>query len=634
MAESNIQLLTKQLLAQWSAAGVKDLPGGISLQDRASALAETMAQSGINSLADLKLGSKQITVDEGTDYSRVADVGYLSNKGQQLGFLGNVNENLKGKAEYLQPDNQVSWSAEGKGNVKYKAVQTADGGVAIIPEWNSSSDMKQIRDAAKLIGAVYGASALAGGGLFAGTAGEVLAGGEGLFAGEGLLAGGGATSVGGASLATLAGGSGLTAAEYAALYGTEGLTSAQIASLSGSLTAGGAALPATVSNGLLSTALPAANTVGGALTKGALSTLGGAAASTLLGNNNLSNIIQGSLTTAGSILQQQESKDAAIKAQAKIDAETAAAKLSSQFRPVGMTSRFGTSNFTYDPVTGQMVSAGYELSGEAKAQQDRFMALSNKGLTQAEQGQEQFAPLQTGAQTMFSLGNKYLAQSPEEVAQRYITNQMKLLTPGRELDLATLQNRLQQQGRSGISVAQGGNLGATTPELQALFNARAMQDATLAANAEEAGKRDITFGSGLLTQGAQTMGQYYGGQQAAYTPYTTAMGQVQNLEALGQQPFTLSSQLGQQSAQAGANVGRMGLTGAQLSTNLATSANATANPYAQALLAAGSPNSMAGQVINTAANSLFSGGGALDRYLYPSGNQFQVGQYANPGFWT
>jgi hypothetical protein len=53
--------------------------------------------------------------------------------------------------------------------------------------------------------------------------------------------------------------------------------------------------------------------------------------------------------------------------------------------------------------------------------------------------------------------------------------------------------------------------------------------------------------------------------------------------------------LGQQAAQAGANVGRLGLTGAQLSTNLATSADATRNLTAQALIAAGNPNAMLGK---------------------------------------
>jgi hypothetical protein len=359
---------------------------------------------------------------------------------------------------------------------------------------------------------------------------------------------------------------------------------------------------ASTAGGLLSSAIPGAGTIGGALASGALSSLGGALGGAVTGG--LNNLISGGLGTAGNLLQMQQSKEAAQRAQAMIDAETAAAKQAAQFRPVGMTTRFGTSEFKVDPTTGQLVSAGYTLTPEAKAQQDRLVALQNQGLTQAEQAQAQFAPLQTGAQSLFNLGNQYLAQSPQDVAQNYLNQQLALLQPGRELELANLQNRLQQQGRSGLSVAQGGSYGATTPELQALYNARAMQEAQLAAQAQQAGQQQVQFGAGLLGQGAQTMGQYYGGQQAAYAPYTTASGQVQGLEALGQQPLTMGIGLGQQAAQAGANVGRLGLTGAQLSTNLATSADATRNLAAQGLIAAGNPNAMFGNAIG----GLLSGG--------------------------
>ena len=316
------------------------------------------------------------------------------------------------------------------------------------------------------------------------------------------------------------------------------------------------------------------------------------------------NLIAGGLGTAGNLLQMQTSREAAQRAQAMIEAETKAAKDAAQFRPIGMTTRFGTSQFGFDPATGRLSSAGYNLTPDVKAQQDRFMALSNQGLTQAEGAQAQFAPLQTGAQRLFGLGNQYLAQSPQDVAQNYLNQQMALLQPGRELELANLQNKLQQQGRGGLSVAQGGTMGATTPELQALYNARAQQEAQLAANAQQAGQRDVMFGAGLLGQGSQAMGQYYGGQQAAYAPYTAALGQAQTLEQLGQQPYNMGVNLGQLGAQAGANVGTLGLRGAGLSTALATSADATRNLGAQSLIAAGNPNAQFGQALG----GLFGGG--------------------------
>jgi hypothetical protein len=294
-------------------------------------------------------------------------------------------------------------------------------------------------------------------------------------------------------------------------------------------------------------------------------------------------LLQSTAQTGAGLLQQQTSKEAAVKAQAMIDAETAAAKQSAAFRPIGMTTRFGTSQFQTDPVTGQLTSAGYTLSPEAKNAQDRFLTLAGQGLTQAEGAQAQFAPLQTGATSLFTLGNKYLAQSPQDVAQNYLAQQMALLQPGRELEFANLQTKLRNQGRLGLSVAQGGDLGATTPELQALFNARARQEAELAANAQQLGQRDVLFGSSLLGQGAQTMGNYYGGQQQAYAPFTSAFGQMQALESAAQQPFTMGAQLGQTASTAGARAGQLGLEGARLSAGLATSADATRNPYSYAL---------------------------------------------------
>ena len=423
-------------------------------------------------------------------------------------------------------------------------------------------------------------------------------------AGAGALSGGAATTLGGGASTTL-GGAGSSLSGLTGGSSLSGLTAGS--SLSG-LTAGSSLSGLTAGAG----ALTGANTLlGGAGLGTTLSGLGAGGsllgtAATGLGANNLANLLSGGLGTAGSLLQMQQSKEAALAAQQRIDAETAAAKTSAAFRPIGMTTRFGTSQFAIDPVTGQLTSAGYTLSPEAKNAQDRFITLAGQGLTQAEGAQEAFEPLQTGAERLFELGQGYLAKTPEQVASDYLKSQMALLQPGREIELANLQNRLQQQGRGGLSVAQGGTMGATTPELQALYNARAQQEAQLAANAQQYGQQQVAFGAGLLGTGAQTLGQYYGGQQAAYSPYTTALGQVQGLETLAQQPFQMGAQLGKEASTAGARVGDLGLGGARLSTALATSANATANPYAQALMAAGNPNAMFGQSLGNVFGGLFS----------------------------
>ena len=427
-----------------------------------------------------------------------------------------------------------------------------------------------------------------------GTTAAGMGGGTGITAGAGGLG----LSTAGAGLGAAGTGAGITAGTglgTGVLSGSALGTGLLGTAATGALTGTGILAGSTLGTELLGTGLGSGVTAGGvtgltgagALGTGALTTgVGtglGTAATGALTAQQIAGLISGGLTTGAGLLQQQTSREAAQRAQAMIDAETAAAKQAAAFRPVGMTTRFGTSQFQVDPVTGQLTSAGYTLSPEAKAQQDRLAALANQGLTQAEQAQQQFAPLQTGAQSLFSLGNQYLAQSPEAVAQNYLNQQMALLQPGRELELANLQNKLQQQGRAGLSVAQGGAYGATTPELQALYNARAMQEAQLAAQAQQAGQQQVSFGAGLLGQGTTALGNYYAGQQAAYTPYTTALGQVQGLETAAQQPLTMGAQLGQYAAQAGANVGRLGLSGAGASTALATGSAATTNPYSSLL---------------------------------------------------
>jgi hypothetical protein len=466
---------------------------------------------------------------------------------------------------------------------------------------------------------LFGGAALAGfGGTGALTAAELAQ----LDLATGGLGGttGGASLVGGATIPTitsLTGGSGvltgaaggITAesvaaklAADAAASGSTGLLTntagSTLANTAGSTVANtaGSTVANTAGSTLANTAgSTVANTAGTTLANTAATTAATAAATGLtttqvadlvktgLTTAQIANLFSTGATTASGLLQQQTSREAAQKAQQMIDAETTAAKAAAQFRPIGMTTRFGSSQFVVDPLTGRLTSAGYTLSPEAKAAQDRFVKLAETGIQQAEGAQQAFKPLQTGAESLFKLGAGYLAEKPEDVAKNYLASQMALLKPGRELELANLQNRLQQQGRGGLSVAQGGTLGATTPELQALFNARAQQEAQLAANAQQYGQQNVLFGAGLLGQGSQAMGQYYGGQQAAYAPYTTALGQVQNLETAAQQPFQLGVGLGKETSTAGYNVGRLGLTGAGQSVALATGADATRNPYATAI---------------------------------------------------
>jgi len=278
-------------------------------------------------------------------------------------------------------------------------------------------------------------------------------------------------------------------------------------------------------------------------------------------------IIGGGLSYLGAQSQADAMESAAnTSAAAQRDAARQAAE-AAKFRPVGITSRYGTSNFQFDP-SGYLSGAGYTVSPELRAYQDRLMGLTGGALTQAEQAQQQYAPLQTAASGLFGLGQQYLQQTPQQVAAQYIQQQQDLLAPSRERQMAQLQNQLFQQGRSGLSVgATGmrpsgmGGLGATTPEMEAYYNALAQQDLQLAAQAQQAGQQNVAFGTGLFGTGSQLLGQYQAGQVGALNPFTTYLGAGQTIESLGQQPLDIGAQLGGRAATAGANVGQSLLQG-------------------------------------------------------------------------
>ena len=269
----------------------------------------------------------------------------------------------------------------------------------------------------------------------------------------------------------------------------------------------------------------------------------------------------------GGSMQANATRDASREsARAQLESARLAAE-AAKFRPVGVTTRYGTSNFQFDP-SGYLSGAGYSVSPELQSYQDRLQALTGGALSQAEMAQQQYAPLQQSAQGLFGLGQQYLQQSPQQVAAQYIQQQQDLLAPSRERQMAQLQNQLFQQGRGGLSVGAtglrpsgAGGLGATTPEMEAYYNALAQQDLALASQAQQAGQQNVAFGAGLLGSGAGLMGQYQAGQVGALSPFTSYLGAGSTIESLGQQPLEMGSALGGRAATAGANVGQSLLTG-------------------------------------------------------------------------
>jgi hypothetical protein len=304
-------------------------------------------------------------------------------------------------------------------------------------------------------------------------------------------------------------------------------------------------------------------------------------------------LIGGGASLIGGLLGGSSQKKAAqISANATKDAARIAAE-EQRFRPVGVTTRFGRSQFQFGP-EGRLSGAGYTLDPSLVNYQNRLQALAEQRLGEAEMAGEAYAPLRGAGASLMRLGGQYLAETPEQVAQKYMQRQLDLLSPSRARQYAQLQNQLFQTGRGGLAVGatiplpgEGTpGLRAANPEMEAYYNAIAQQDAQLAANAAQEGQRQLAFGTGLFGQGAGLYGGYESGVTGALNPFTTALGGVSTLENLGMQPLDIGAQLGGRAATAGAQVGQTLFQGGM---NAARTEQAAAfDPWAAALSGLGS----------------------------------------------
>lgn len=245
------------------------------------------------------------------------------------------------------------------------------------------------------------------------------------------------------------------------------------------------------------------------------------------------------------------------QANAVQDAAAQAAQ-ASQFRPVGITTRFGKSGFQYDPATGQLTGAGYQVAPDVAAMREGLLGLAGGQLSQAQQAQG-FMPDITKASTgLFNLGQQYVAETPQAAAQNWMAQQQQLLAPGREQQLAQATNKEFQRGTMGLATGatqagyQAGAPGlmASNPRLAALYNAQAAQDAQLAAQAQQAGQQQVQFGQGLLGNALNLQGAGYGLQRQALAPYTDYFTAARAAETAGMQPIDISLALGTPAAAA------------------------------------------------------------------------------------
>ena len=313
-------------------------------------------------------------------------------------------------------------------------------------------------------------------------------------------------------------------------------------------------------------------------------------------------IIGAGMGLLGSSMQADAAQGAA---QSNVEAARIAAE-AQKFRPVGVTTRFGTSQFTTD-ANGNVTNAGYNVAPDIAAMRDRlFSQAGGQGFQTADQAQ-------MAQQGLFNLGNQYLAQSPEAAAQQWMQGQQALLAPSREQAWANLNQGNYNQGTTGLKVAQGGALQSANPYASALANTQAMQDLQLASQAQQQGRAQTQFGAGLFGTGLDIA-------TAGYNPLKTQFGLGQTMEQAGQGALDLGLNIGGRTTQGATNAANT-IYQAQQGAN---AANAYSPVGASLMGAAGN------QQLLKAFTNMANPFGGTPQGAYGQQEQYLAGALANP----
>jgi hypothetical protein len=259
-------------------------------------------------------------------------------------------------------------------------------------------------------------------------------------------------------------------------------------------------------------------------------------------------------STVGGLISGGKGADAARGQAEALRAAGLRASEMARFRPIGLRTGFGSSNFLANEL-GQVEDAVYELTPELQAIRNRLMT-SAGGYDPTQLGQAA-QPLMGGASSLFNLGQQYLAESPQAAAQRFVQQQQELLAPSRAAQLSDVRSNLFARGRGGLGVQTGTGGAPASPELQAYYNALGRQDLQLAARGQQAGMEQTKFGAGLFGTGSELLGQVPRLTSAGYGPLETQLGLARTVEGLGQQPFVMSQELARLQSAAGAQAGNL-----------------------------------------------------------------------------
>jgi hypothetical protein len=285
-----------------------------------------------------------------------------------------------------------------------------------------------------------------------------------------------------------------------------------------------------------------------------------------------------------------------------------------QFRPVGLRTGFGSSNFRVNEL-GQVEEAGYELTPELQALRNRLTTgATGYDPTRVQQLTE---PIYGGAESLFNLGGDYLGANPQEVAAKYISDRQGLLQPSRAAEFGRIEARNYATGRGGLGVNTGTGGAPSNPALQAYYNSIFQQDRALAAEADTEAMNRIRFGSSLYSAGGNLAAGIPSLFSGSFLPIETQLKLAQSVENLGQQPFSMSQELARLQAGAGASAGNLYLQ-PQAAAASAYSRYQGYSPFGSALTNAGA--AMGGGGFSGLSADMGIGGSGLNPYnRYGSG---------------
>ena len=313
---------------------------------------------------------------------------------------------------------------------------------------------------------------------------------------------------------------------------------------------------------------------------------------------------------------------AALKAAGEQAAKTG------QFKPVTVTTSFGTPQYTYDEA-GRLTGASYTPASWLQSLQQGQQGLAGQYLSAAQQAalnqQGLTAANQAfgGASSLYGAASQALPTSYDttQATQDYYNRMQQMVAPQREQQLAKTRQGLFNTGRAGLAVGatQAGGQLATNPEMAAYYNAIAQQDLGLANQAEQQALANLQsrtsmaqglYGSALQqgTAGGAMQNQQYQNWAASQVPMSTSLSQLGTMETMAQSPLQLGLQFGTPATQGAQYGATMQYNAANAAANLGAAQERARVEAANANNAPGFWESLGGSLLST---GLTAGLGAM-----------------------